>query len=186
MLRIEAVYETGSRAMNEDQLVMRSNLFGVFDGATSLDGYKDAGGRTGAYLASKIVADTFAAACYSASLESVAFEANRRLRDKMLAMQVDVTNKLSCWSTTAAVARVSENRLEWAQIGDSLIMVIMHDGTWQLLTKEFDHDADTLSLLKEKGQEAADADEIRVAKLANVTYGFLNGEPEAKIGRAHV
>ena len=36
-IKIEHILEKGSGRVNEDRMVMGKNLFGVFDGATSLD-----------------------------------------------------------------------------------------------------------------------------------------------------
>ncbi len=36
-MKIETILEKGSARLNEDTLVVQGNLFGVFDGATSLN-----------------------------------------------------------------------------------------------------------------------------------------------------
>lgn len=178
LTRLEVVFERGSRAINEDQVLVLPDIFGVFDGATSLTGYKDAFGRSGAYLASRIVCDTFAKDIGD-DLPSVALRGNSKLLKEMEPAGIDTSRKVNLWSTTAAVVRVVDDQLQWIQISDSLIMVIRDDGSYQLLAEEFDHDAETLWIKKTQGQAAADADELRVANLANVDYGFLNGEAAA-------
>ena len=55
---VETLHEQGSGEQNEDVLLWSEALFGVFDGATSLDKYCDPDGATGGLCAASIAAET--------------------------------------------------------------------------------------------------------------------------------
>ena len=46
-MKIETILEKGSARLNEDTLVAQGNMFGVFDGATSLNKTVFENGKTG-------------------------------------------------------------------------------------------------------------------------------------------
>ncbi len=60
-MRIETILEKGSARLNEDTLVAQGNLFGVFDGATSLNKTVFENGKTGGFIASSVASSIFAA-----------------------------------------------------------------------------------------------------------------------------
>ena len=181
---VETILEKGSGAFNEDVLLQADDLFGVFDGATSLDKRKFAGGLTGGLLAAQIAAQTFQEE--QAGLERLAIRANSRIRDTLLAENVSMTERHRLWSTSLAVIRLAADRFEYCQTGDALILVIQDNGAFRILTPEIDIDRETLHLWKKLPTTQAAtihdvlADQIfRVRLQMNVSYGVLNGEPEA-------
>jgi len=183
-MRIETIHEQGTGPLNEDFLVTGENLFGVFDGATSLDRATFGRGRTGGFLASNIAGRAFRA--NDRPLKVLAHKANGAIMEAMEACRVDLADKSSLWSTSAAVVRIHDHSFEWVQIGDCQIMAIHTDGSHTVLVPDFDHDFETLSMWKDMaGQADAPILEtlreqiLRVRKRMNVTYGVFNGEPEA-------
>ena len=59
-IKVENVLEQGTGAKMEDVLLIQDNIFGVFDGATSLDGWTTQNGTTGGLKAASIAAESFA------------------------------------------------------------------------------------------------------------------------------
>jgi len=181
---VETLLEKGSGELNEDVLLRTDDLFGVFDGATSLDKRRFAGGLTGGLLAARIAALTFQEE--HAGLAHLAIRANRRIRDTLLAENVSMTERHRLWSTSLAVIRLNADRFEYCQTGDALILLIQNDGGFRMVTPEIDIDRETLHLWKNTpATQTATihdvlADQIhRVRLQMNVNYGVLNGEPEA-------
>ena len=164
-----------------------SGLFGVFDGASRLEGSADLATTTATpgALASSIVRDSFLAAFESgAHLVDAALEANRALQAQMVRRGVDVASKLDRWGTTAAVVRIGEDTLEWLSIGDSRILIVRSDGTFELVGEltagSADHDLQALSLMKSGAStDVVREAERRAALRANIDYGLLNGEDAA-------
>lgn len=181
--RIEQVYEQGSSPLNEDNLACNGNLFGVFDGASSLvpDLYQ---GKTGAWWASHLVSQEFAK--NDADLFELGSRANKKLQLKMTAMGVESANRLHCWSTSAAVCRINEDSIDWLQSGDCQILAIDINGECQLLTPYHNHDLSTLQQLKklheQKEPEPLKKLQPQIEKVRgemNKSYGVLNGEQVA-------
>ena len=180
---VETLLEKGSGELNEDVLLEADDLFGVFDGATSLDKRKFAG-LTGGLLAAKIAARIFQEE--SGCLASLAEKANRRIRHTLLAENVPIADRHRLWSTSLAVIRLTADRFEYCQTGDAMILLIRDDGSHRLVVPETDIDRETLHLWKKASPAPATtiqellADQIhRVRLQMNISYGVLNGEPEA-------
>lgn len=180
-MKIESVHEKGIGIMNEDTLLIGKDIFGVFDGATSLNKYVDESGNTGGYLASSIARDTFSQD--DAPLRELALQANTKIREAMLSIGLDTSDKCNLWCTNAAVVRFSEGYFEWLQIQDSDILVIYLDGSYKLLGTNFNHDKETLILWKKLADEKVEdirshlQDQIiKVRRTQNVSYGVMNGE----------
>ena len=57
--QVSQIQEKGSGIINEDSILVKDDIFGVFDGASSLNKYIDENGKTGGYLASSIVKEIF-------------------------------------------------------------------------------------------------------------------------------
>ncbi|MEA3363438.1 MAG: protein phosphatase 2C domain-containing protein [Thermodesulfobacteriota bacterium] len=180
---IERVLDQGSGQINEDKLVCASNLFGVFDGASSLvpDLYH---GKTGAWWASHLVSSMFSR--NDASLFDLSKRANKVLHGTMTEMGVETEDKLHCWSTSVAAFQLSEDSVSWIQSGDSQVLAIYADGDFKLLTRYHNHDKQTLQQLKSLYQQG-DPDphsSLRpqvenIRRQMNQNYGVLNGEPVA-------
>lgn len=181
--KIERAFQAGGYRPSEDQLICSGDLFGVFDGASSLVP-KLYDGQTGAWWASYLVASEFAK--NDASLVRLSQRANDKLRSAMLNERVEPENKLSCWSTSAAVLRVEEHFLDWVQIGDSQILAIDESGRYRLLTHYHNHDSQTLKQLKTLfSQNNPDPHKALrpyvevVRQQMNLEYGVMNGDVRA-------
>lgn len=180
---IERILDQGSGQINEDKLVCTDNLFGVFDGASSLvpDLYH---GKTGAWWASYLASSTFSQ--NDTSLFDLGKRANQVLQQTMTEMGVETGDKLQCWSTSVAAFQVKDDSVSWIQSGDSQVLAIYADGDCQLLTPYHNHDKETLKLLKSlylqgdpdpKSSLRPQVENIR--RQMNQSYGVLNGEPMA-------
>ncbi len=183
-MKCEYLLEKGSGELNEDALVVEGNLFGVFDGATSLDRRTFEDGKTGGLLASSEARAVFAKNHYP--LVSLAGSANEAIGRRMIRNGVDRTRKEHLWSTSAAVIRIKGDCLEWVQTGDANIVLIFHDHSHRVLVDQDDHDYDTLCLWNHRpcfglnGWEKTLADRIRKKRAEmNLSYGVLNGEEQA-------
>ncbi|MBI5037534.1 MAG: protein phosphatase 2C domain-containing protein [Candidatus Kerfeldbacteria bacterium] len=184
-MKIAHLTEAGTpERANEDRLLLAEPVFAIFDGATSLDGYKNADGMTGGALASTVAYDTFSKA--GDSLLEKAAQANANLRQAMIRANVDATNKKSIWCTTIAAVEIKQNSFDWIQISDSLILIIYSNNTYKLLTPDYEHDLPTLHLYKKLITQgvtdlfcAAQPQMIANRYNMNKTYGVLSGEPEA-------
>jgi len=176
----QSLLEQGSGEFNEDALLVQNNLFGVFDGASCLKGelYR---GKTGAWWASHLARATFSA--NDDSLDILAGRANRAIAKGMILSEVDMTDRLQLWSTSGAVVRVAEDKLEYAQIGDALILCIYENGTFRLPVHYRNHDRETLDQWQmfnqlgfENVRELMTPQIEKVRLRMNRDYGVLNGE----------
>jgi hypothetical protein len=182
--QVETLLEKGSAEFNEDVLLEAGDVFGVFDGATSLDRRRFHGNLTGGLLAARTAAETFRDG--HAGLFQRAGEANRRIRRAQQAESVALTDRHRFWSTSLAVIRLGDERLEYCQTGDAQIVLLMSDGSYRIVTPDVDIDRETLRLWQETdaapGVAIQDvlAEQIHKVRLQmNISYGVLNGEPAA-------
>lgn len=180
----QSLLDQGSGEFNEDALLVRENLFGVFDGASSLKGdlYR---GKTGAWWASHLARAAFSA--NDDSLPALAERANRTIAKGMVLSEVDMADRLQLWSTSGAVVRVTEEKLEFAQIGDALVLCIYENGTFSLPVHYRNHDRETLDqwqLFNGMGfdnvRELLTPQIEQVRLRMNRDYGVLNGEAEMR------
>ncbi|WP_462325090.1 protein phosphatase 2C domain-containing protein [Desulfoplanes sp.] len=182
--RLESVNDQGSALLNEDHLLVGSRTYGVFDGSSSLaPGLFH--GMTGAWWASFLAWSVFSRE-RDISLAETARQANNKIRQTMRTSNVDCDRKLDCWSTSAAVFRVRNGRIEWVQTGDSLVGVVHDDGRAELLSPYHNHDRKTLALMDrltargvEDVKQAAMPTIKKVRGRMNLDYGVLNGEEAA-------
>lgn len=181
---VETLLEKGSGPLNEDVLIRTDDIFGVFDGATSLCDEALPQGLTGGLLAARIAAETFRK--NGRSLPRCAALANRRIKVGLCNSGVTASERHRLWSTSAAVIRLGESHFEYCQTGDCMIFCLYQDGGYQLLTPVVNHDQETLTLWKKMAPKPdftiRDAlfDRILAVRLQmNLRYGVLNGEPEA-------
>lgn len=179
---IEHIHEKGTGHINEDALSLNGNMFAVFDGATSLNGMTYDDGKTGGFYASRIARQIFKT--NNDSLQNLAGKANSAIRHEMLQRGVNLFDKISLWSTSAAVVRLKDNTVEWIQTGDSLLMLIYENGSYKIPIKNYDHDTETLLMWKRMAEqtdkpifEALEHQIKKVRANMNVSYGVLNGEP---------
>jgi len=193
-MQTEYILENGSGNINEDTMVLEKNLFGVFDGATSLDNRTFDHGKTGGLIASSTARAVFAKNCHP--LVKLASSANREIYNQMLNHGVNFSKKENLWSTSAAVIRIKDNKLEWVQTGDSFIIFIYRDNSYKVLVEQDDHDHETLTMWKMVAKTSSSrTDKIGTGKIGilemlmdqirktrsgmNKSYGVLNGEKEA-------
>lgn len=203
-IKVQTILEKGTSPVNEDCLVAGDNIFGVFDGATSLDKRTFGCGRTGGLLAAEAAMSVFR--CNHFPLYELADQANNEIMKQMVMHGVDISRKENLWSTSAAVVRIKQNHLEWVQAGDAMILIIYNDGSYKALVERENHDYKTLCLWREltrdqsesgkPGWSRADlwdtrakvslareklAGQIRsVRSQMNVSYGVLSGEKAAQ------
>jgi serine/threonine protein phosphatase PrpC len=184
-METEHILEKGSGKINEDALVMEENMFGVFDGATSLDRTLFDGCKTGGMIASETACSVFAKNGYP--LAKLARLANREIGETMRCHGVDGSARERLWSTSAAVARIEGKALEWVQSGDSAIVLIYQDRSHKVLVDQPDHDYETLSIWKQMASTSqvtigeALAEQIKKTRQGmNRSYGVLNGECQAE------
>ena len=181
---VETLLEQGSGRLNEDVLLQDGDLFGVFDGATSLTPDSLPTGLTGGLLAARIAANAFRQD--EDDLYCRAGKANSLICEAILRNGISLNDRHRLWSASAAVIRLSSTHFDYCQTGDSLIFCLYEDGSYRQLTPETDHDLETLDIWKKTPAAAEEtihetlADQIRAVRLQmNITYGVLNGEPAA-------
>lgn len=181
---VDYVWEQGSSLIGEDVVLLTDNIFGVFDGASSLEGGLYSDGTSGGFLAARQAAEVFK--LNRGSLFNLAKKANQVICDHMAVFDVDLKKRSNLWSTSMAVVRVEDGCFEWCQTGDCLILVIQRDGSIRMLVDDPMQDEETFAewrklnpspdenifdLLKHKI--------VQVREKMNVEYGSLNGEESA-------
>ncbi|MDD9301698.1 MAG: protein phosphatase 2C domain-containing protein [Desulfobacter sp.] len=185
-MKVDHILEKGSGKINEDRLVMGENLFGVFDGATSLDpelsSKSRADRKTGGSQAASIARDVFARNHHP--LTCLGQSANQAIFNRMMDSGVNLDQPEQFWSTSAAVVRLKNNTLEWFQTGDAQILLLGKDGTMEVLADRPDHDYPTLVMLKNSDDKSLSnptlkTQVLKVRSLMNKRYGVLNGDPKA-------
>jgi len=180
VIKVEHILEQGSGAWNEDYLIIDHNIFGVFDGATSLTAACFEEGKSGGGMASAIAGQAFLRNHHP--LVRLGAEANESIRTHMARCQVDLSQRCGLWSTSAAVVRLRDDAIEWFQTGDSQVVFIDRDGGYKVAARREDHDFATLSLIREKGRHHPEVRRLveTVRQDMNRSYGVLNGEREAE------
>lgn len=133
----------GNSVWNEDSLIVNDtiHLYGVIDGATSLEPYRGFGGETGGYLAAQLIAKTIMHMSQDnvgqkLTLPTMLLQANQQLRSEMLAAGVDVNRKEQLWSACALLVRVYDTYVEFAHAGDCMLIAMYEDGTIRLITRD--------------------------------------------------
>lgn len=181
-MKIDVVIDDGSS--KEDACLVKDNLCGVFDGFDSLVKFKDRDGRKGGLVAALAAKEVFSK--NKGALTGLALEANQKIRDFMSNYGVDVKRKINVWGTGFAVVRIKDSSFEWAQIADSLILVVYKDGSFKLLVTDYDHDKEVLGLWKKFALEKREniraliEDSLTVLRnTMNIEYGCLNGDEKA-------
>jgi len=146
-MKVDFIFDEGSS--KEDCYLVQNNLFAVFDGANSRTGFVDRNGKRGGGIAAALAKEEFNK--NNADLTTLAYRANRKIRQKMIAEKIDFTKKENLFWTALAAAQIQKekNSFQWVQIGDSLILVIYQDHNFKLLVNDYDHDQEVLSIWKE-------------------------------------
>lgn len=182
-MQIELVFDEGSS--KEDSFLIKDNIFGVFDGANSLDNFVDIHGKKGGLIAAQIARDEFYK--NDAELKEIAIRTNKKIKEKMIESKVDINRKTGLWVTTVSVVRLKEKFFEWAQISDSLIIVIYKDNSFKLLVDDYDHDREALMIWKELAKQKKEnireiinkGPLIESRNKMSELWGVLNGEEKA-------
>ncbi|HSW39451.1 MAG TPA: protein phosphatase 2C domain-containing protein, partial [Acidobacteriota bacterium] len=112
--------------------------------------------------------------------------ANRRIGEMVCAENIPPAERHRFWATSLAVIRIGDRSIEYCQIGDAMIMLIDRDGAFRMVVPAIDIDRETLDRWKRSPVPETVtihdhlADRILQVRLEmNVSYGSLNGEPEA-------
>lgn len=192
-MKIEHLSVQGCNEWNEDALILneREKIYGVLDGATSLDGGE--GAETGGYLASRIAQETFESYHGSdgaGSLRELVLQANERIRLGMLERAVAIDDKNAVWAAGIVVVRIGEHQIEYAQTGDCMLVAVYKDGTVRTVTHDqVDHfDENSRRLWEEYTKEGLPPEEVRSRVYAVIRqnrlktntpegYAILNGDP---------
>ncbi len=183
-ISVETFLEQGSGELCEDVLLEAGDIFGVFDGATSLDKAYFSAGRTGGLFAAELAASSFRRG--EGSLLQSARRANQDIRCALEDHDVNIAERHRLWSTSLAVVKINGENMEYCQTGDAHILMIYGDGSHKVITPEVDIDRETLQLWKEQAKGSCSSiqrtlgDQIKAVRLQmNRSYGVLNGEVEA-------
>ncbi len=184
--QLTSITHRGVRELNEDALLINEahNIFGVFDGASSLDNFLSDDGKTGAYIASRLAAETFRTGI---DLKTAALKANSNIQAVYERLDIDVADNVNRFGTTAAVVRIARDRVEILQIGDSIVMFILKDGSVVLPLGYHDHDLEVMRRWRKLADQGKkDIRKIVASKVvelrrqANKDYGMLNGNESLK------
>ncbi|MFH1711726.1 MAG: protein phosphatase 2C domain-containing protein [Patescibacteria group bacterium] len=183
-MKITHVADQGSVKLNEDTLLIQPPIFGVFDGATSLDKYQDDDGHTGGWIVAHLLLEAFENA--KGSLLDTLRQANNDLRDKIIAAGRDFDDSGLRWRAAGAVIKIDENEIEWVQINDCVILFVRSDGSIQVVGGPSPHEEPLLLQWQKLSQEGLGWQEIRKQlreKMlshraeANKLYGVIDGDP---------
>lgn len=180
---------------SEDAFILNGEacVFGVLDGATPLVPFEDENGHNGAYLAAQLFKEQFESINHEASLIKTVEKANERLRSRMKHYHINMEKGEERWSTCVAVVKLTQNRMEYVQLGDSMIIVGYEDHSCKVITKDTVKGISARSKKKreedrEKGYEIPEEkfyrDHLQNLRynrgMANVKGGYsvANGMPE--------
>ncbi|MEH6889594.1 protein phosphatase 2C domain-containing protein [Bacillus sp. JJ864] len=122
----------------EDALICNETLqlYGVCDGATPLIDFQNENGHNGAYLASHLFQRHFESISNVDSLQTEVATANQLLQEKMQFYHIDTTKKDQLWCTCIAAIHITDKTIEYAQLGDCMIVAKFVDGSVKVLTED--------------------------------------------------
>jgi serine/threonine protein phosphatase PrpC len=181
---VTSINEIGIRSINEDCVLAddTKQVFGVFDGASSLVPYTSPDGKTGGYLAASTAAKAFSKSDYD--LKTTALKANDQIEKIQSDAGIDLSKNVNRFGTTAAVVKINNDTVDLLQIGDSIIIIIDIEGNATVPLGYIDQDIIAMRqwrLLADKGveniREVVMDDVMKQREAANVGYGALNGDP---------
>lgn len=141
-MHIEKISLPGSGEWNEDALVGNEqlHLFGVLDGATSLHPFRGPNNETGGYLASQVIKQYLeslqAEDVADFDLKQLVVQANIRLREKMEAAGIHTSDKAALWTSSLALIRIEDNYIDYAQVGDCMIVAVYQDGSLRTISRD--------------------------------------------------
>lgn len=125
-----------SKIESEDALLINDALgiYGVMDGATPIDSFKDENGHNSAYLAANIIKG------YIESLEEISYlpdevlKANSLLKHEMKASGINLTDKSQLWSSCVSAIQIKNNSLIYTSMGDTMILTCDNSNHINVLT----------------------------------------------------
>lgn len=141
-MHVEKISLPGSGEWNEDALVDNEqlHLFGVLDGATSLHPFRGPNNETGGYLASQVIKQYLeslqAEDVADLDLKQLVVQANIRLREKMEAAGIHTSDKGALWTSSLALIRIEDNYIDYAQVGDCMIVAVYQDGSLRTISRD--------------------------------------------------
>lgn len=181
--RINSLSKIGVQLLNEDAILLdnTSGIFGVFDGASSLDAHLLSTKKTGGYIASHAAADIFSQP--HNNLTEALESANKHIDSIQKDMEINTSDIARRFSTTAAVVKITQDQAELLQIGDSIIIVIHKDGRAEVPLGYHDHDRGIMRTWRKLADEGKKnirqlvaKDIVQLRRSANSAYGTLNGD----------
>ncbi|MCQ6561028.1 protein phosphatase 2C domain-containing protein [Paenibacillus mendelii] len=117
-----------------------TGLFGVMDGVTPVCKYRSSDGHNAAYLAAQHFKAFFESAGGSTDstqdLKELVIAANAGLWNRMLEAGVNMTRRYEYWSTCVAAVWIKGDAIQYAQLGDSMIVAEYKDGRIEALTHD--------------------------------------------------
>jgi len=186
-MKVDYLIDKGSGSNNEDEFLIKDNLFGVFDGLTGLNRYKDAKGKTSGQIASQLVKKIFEDNS-DEKLIDVLHRANKQINKEIENAKTNLSSKENRPGSSVAVVKIKNGCIDYIQIHDSPIIFIFKDGAYRMISGRQNIDLKTILLWKKiavkqkiKGwyeNKAILNILIQERKKVNVTYGCLNGEKE--------
>ncbi|UVI29635.1 protein phosphatase 2C domain-containing protein [Paenibacillus spongiae] len=115
-------------------------LFSVMDGVTPVCKYRSSEGHNAAYLAAQHFKACFEAAADSPDeghdLKELVLAANAGLWDLMVEAGVNMTRRYEYWATCVVAVWIKGNIIQYAQLGDSMIVAEYKDGRIEALTHD--------------------------------------------------
>lgn len=109
-------------------------IYGVLDGSTPMDHFKDEDGHNGAYLAAHLFKTHFESLQTSACLHNEVVHANQKLNKEMETYNVDLSKKHHLWCTCVSAVQVEGDTLTYASLGDTMIITCDRQGRVNVLT----------------------------------------------------
>lgn len=195
MVTVEQFTHRGIHFLNEDALVIneRAATYGVLDGVSSIVPYLSDKKETGGYIAAQAVKNYFESLDRVEQLTEHVAAANQKLRELMLQANINMKKKDGLWGTALALVRIQEDRVEFIQTGDCMILAVYQDGEVRPLTwRQVAHlespaiakweEGVNKGLSNQKDLHGTVIDIIRENRFQSNTnggYGVLNGEAHA-------
>lgn len=114
----------------------RASIFGVLDGVTPLDDFRDAAGHNGAYIAANLFKQYFETKPEDQTIELIhgIMEANSLLKREMEQHQIEMNELHKRWATCLVAVHIQQDQIQYAQLGDCMLVARYHDGTVSVLT----------------------------------------------------
>ncbi|MBY7144482.1 protein phosphatase 2C family protein [Virgibacillus sp. NKC19-3] len=109
---------------SEDAYFINDSLgiYGVMDGSTPIDKFKDEYGHNGAYLAANIFKNYFESLNQIQYIHYEILQANQLLKQEMILNNIDLYDKSQLWCTCVSAVQIKEDKLIYASLGDTMIL----------------------------------------------------------------